>query len=136
MATEISNMDDVIDSRDVIARIEHLEQLRQPGPVDLGPEDSACDQDSLFHELKTLEAFMAQMCDQGGDEEWRGDWYPVTCIRDSYFKDYAQELAEDLGTINSDVHWPYTCIDWDRAARELRMDYTAVEFDGVTYWVR
>lgn len=27
-------------------------------------------------------------------------------------------------------------IDWERAAEELRMDYTAVDFDGVTYWVR
>jgi hypothetical protein len=28
------------------------------------------------------------------------------------------------------------CIDWNEAASELQMDYTAVEFDGVTYWVR
>lgn len=27
-------------------------------------------------------------------------------------------------------------VDWERAARELQMDYTPVEFDGVTYWVR
>ena len=29
-----------------------------------------------------------------------------------------------------------TCIDWAQAARELRMDYTSVDFDGVTYWIR
>lgn len=32
--------------------------------------------------------------------------------------------------------WPFTCIDWDKAAQELQMDYTSVEFDGITYWVR
>ena len=32
--------------------------------------------------------------------------------------------------------WPNTCIDWDQAAGELKMDYSAVDFDGVTYWIR
>lgn len=27
-------------------------------------------------------------------------------------------------------------IDWKRAAEALQSDYTSVEFDGVTYWVR
>ena len=26
--------------------------------------------------------------------------------------------------------------DWERATRELQMDYTEVDFDGVTYWIR
>ena len=72
----------------------------------------------------------------GGDEQWEGDWYPVTLIRDSYFKTYAMDLAEDIGAINFDATWPNNCIDWDKAARELRMDYTAVTFDGVDYWTR
>jgi hypothetical protein len=57
-------------------------------------------------------------------------------IRDSYFKEYAQEFAEDIGAINKNASWPNTCIDWDQAARELQMDYTSVNFDGVTYWIR
>lgn len=32
--------------------------------------------------------------------------------------------------------WPYTCIDWEHAAKELRYDYSAADFDGVTYWIR
>ena len=27
-------------------------------------------------------------------------------------------------------------IDWAQAAHELQMDYTSVDFDGVTYWIR
>ena len=58
-------------------------------------------------------------------------------MRDSYFKDYAMELAEELARDEArDRSWPNTCIDWDQAARELRMDYTAVDFDGITYWIR
>lgn len=128
----ISNYDDVIDSRDVIERIENLSQLRQPGPVDLGDDDdNDADQDDLFEELAALEK-LAEQC--GG---YADDWeHGVTLIRDSYFETYAQELAEDIGAINSEATWPHNCIDWEQAARELRMDYTAVEFDGVTYWVR
>jgi hypothetical protein len=35
-----------------------------------------------------------------------------------------------------DLKWPFTCIDWEQAASELQMDYSAVDFDGVIYWIR
>lgn len=132
----ITNMDDLIDLRDVIARVEHLEQLEQPGAVDLGPEDNAQAQDDLFAELATLRKLLAECCGNGGDEEWRGDWYPISLIRDSYFETYAQELADDIGAIDAAANWPNNCIDWERASRELQMDYMSIEFDGVDYWTR
>lgn len=135
-ATErITNDQDYIDVRDVIARVEHLEQLRQPGPVDLG-DDNDTAQDDLFMELAMLESLLSDLEGNGGDEEWRGSWYPIGLVRDSYFKDFAQQEAEDLDLIKSDARWPYTCIDWDQAADELKSDYSTVEFDGVTYWYR
>ena len=68
---------------------------------------------------------------------YAADWpHGETLIRDSYFKDYAMELADDIGAIDNNASWPLTCIDWDQAARELQMDYSAVDFDGVTYWIR
>lgn len=36
---------------------------------------------------------------------------------------FAQELADEVGAIQEDVQWPYTCIDWEHAARELMYDY-------------
>jgi hypothetical protein len=44
--------------------------------------------------------------------------------------------AEDIGAIGSDASWPLYCIDWKQAARDLQMDYSAVEFMGQTYYVR
>lgn len=114
--TEISNMQDIIDSRDVIERIKALE----------GTED-----EEEQEELKALEA-LAEECD-GNVSDWE---HGETLIRDSYFADYAQELAEDIGAISKDQSWPNNCIDWEQAARELQMDYTSVDFDGVTYWAR
>jgi len=114
---------DVIDSRDVIARIEELENDRDDKNVGL-----------LEREVAELEALTA-LADEASD--YAPDWqYGATLIRDSYFEDYAQELAEDIGAIDSNATWPNNCIDWERATRELQMDYTEVDFDGVTYWIR
>lgn len=92
--------------------------------------------DDEKEELETLEGLLSDLKGYGGDEQWDGSWYPVTLIRDSYFRDYAQELAEDCGFIPEGSRWPCTCIDWEQAAHELRMDYSSVEYDGVTYWYR
>jgi hypothetical protein len=123
MTREISNYDDMIDSRDVIERIAELQLQAEDG-------DALLDQDERI-ELAAL----VELAQQG--EDAAADWlHGETLIRDSYFVEYAQQLAEDIGAIESEARWPAYCIDWEYAARELQMDYTPVEFDGVTYWVR
>lgn len=106
---------DVFDSRDVIERIEELEDSTDPDDI---------------AERETLEAFAE-------DGEQFADWsYGETFIRDSYFTEYAQELAEDIGAIDRDAQWPLYCIDWEHAARDLRVDYSSIELDGITFWAR
>ena len=51
------------------------------------------------------------------------------------FVEYAQELADDIGLADT-TEWPLYCIDWERAASELEMDFTQVEFDGKDWLVR
>jgi hypothetical protein len=160
MSKEITNSDDIIDSRDVIARIEELEAERQAlhDAVDEAAEaieafegDLKSEAFDTLHDAhdkarnamnewgesdegKELAALKA-LADEA--EGYAPDWrYGEALIRDSYFTEYAQQLADDIGAINSDASWPNNCIDWERAARELQMDYTQVEFDGVTYWIR
>lgn len=128
--TEISNTDDVIDVRSIIERVEELE-------AELSPSDESDGTDNEEREeLATLTALLDELKGNGGDHEWKGDWYPVTLIRDSYFEDFAQQEAEDLDLIKRDAHWPNNCIDWAQAASELQMDYSTAKFDGVTYWYR
>lgn len=136
-AREVSNSDDVIDSRDVIARIEELENEQDTlqGALDGGSQEDINALDAWEseggEELKTLLA-LAEQC-----EGYSGDWPDgATLIRESYFQTYAEELAGDIGAIDPKATWPNNCIDWERAARELAMDYTHVDFDGVTYLVR
>lgn len=135
-ATEPITSANLIDIRDVIARVEHLEPLRQPGPVDLGPDDNAMAQDDLFAELAALETLLSNLKGYGGGEQWRGDWYPITLIRDDYFEDYARELAEDIGANDRNAPWPCQYIDWEAAADQLKGDYSMVEFEGDSYWYR
>lgn len=116
-STIVSNTDDIIDSRDVIARIEELEGIEAPDDADT-------------EELRVLKA----LADEGeGCANWR---HGETLIRVDYFEQYARELAEDVDAVNNDATWPNNCIDWERAASELQQDYTSIEFDGVTYWMR
>lgn len=139
--SDISNADDTIDSRDVIARIEELESDYS----DLLEAAEGLDGDELreaqaeindWNDSEGLELEALRKLAKEG-EDYAPDWlHGETLIRDSYFEDYAQELAEDIGAINSNATWPNNCIDWERAARELRMDYTSIDFDGVTYWIR
>jgi len=129
MTDTIDNSLDVIDSRDVIARIEELESELEG----LTSEADALTANLVdeFAELQTLTALADEA--SGYTSDWQ---YGETLIRDSYFEDYAQELAEDIGAIDNNATWPNNCIDWERATRELQMDYTQVDFDGVAYWIR
>ena len=117
-ARPISKYADVIDSPDVIERIEELQA-----------DEARTDDETA--ELQALEALQDEA--QPYCEDWQ---YGAALIRYSHFVTYAQELADDIGAIPKDAGWPCTCIDWEQAARELQMDYTSVEFDGITYWVR
>ena len=121
MSTDISNADDLIDSRDVIARIEELESWA---------EDEALDDDDAA-ELAALKALAEEA------EGYAPDWqHGETLIRDSYFEEYAEQLAYDIGAMDRNFGWPAEHIDWKAAADALKIDYTSVEFDGVAYWIR
>lgn len=138
---EITNSEDMIDVRDVIARFEELETEREnacDGDSDSEDSDKLAefDDSEAGDEYTRLKSLLDDVEGNGGDEEWRGSWYPVTLIRESYFKTYAEELAEDIGAVNSEAAWPNNHIDWEAAADELLIDYTSTEFDGVTYYYR
>ena len=44
-------------------------------------------------------------------------------------EEFAQETFDQTKTMNDDQlsSWPYTCIDWEWASRELMMDYFEVD---------
>lgn len=202
MPNTIDNSEDVIDSRDVIARIEELQEQRMPWSAgwnmpgympDNDPEafaDWTSAQSYILEELKryldeidepdavtdvteTIDrlanatednefgetvgkyhfwlshqgtnagldageiaelASLEELAKQGG--EYAPDWqYGATLIRYSYFTEYVQELLEDCGDIPKNIPH-YIEIDWEATARNVMVDYTHIDFDGVTYLIR
>lgn len=146
MTRDISNTDDVIDSRDVIARIEELEAERDETPCDCEP--GALDEDHCIctdegkaarwandnpEDAAELEA-LSSLAEEA--EGYAADWqHGEVLIRDSYFTAYAMELLQDIGDLPKDIPH-YIVIDEEATARNIQIDYTSVEFGGVTYWIR
>lgn len=142
-----------LDVRDIIERVEELRSTRddfvcecEENATENGYEPDHDEIDEKWatsgetegdaKELETLEEFLNCLKGYGGDEQWEGDWYPVTLILNSYFEEYAQDLAEETGAIDKDVRWPGNHIDWEAAANELQQDYSSEDLDGNTYWYR
>ena len=150
MTNAISNTDNTIDSRDVIARIEELEaeesELQQeidekedqytpeeltknPAPVIVAKE--ALKEWRESEEGQELIALKA-LAEQG--EDYAPDWeYGAQLIHEDYFEEAMDEMLEDCGDIPKDLPSYLTItVDYDA----LKMDYTAIDFDGQTYYVR
>jgi len=137
-----STSDEIIDSRDVIERIEELEGELESAHEALNIEPSFAswvkdqrlfsssdhfDEATELHALKKL---------QDEAEGYAPDWrYGATLIREDHFTEYCQELLDDIGDLPKDLPG-YIAIDWDKTADNLRVDYTEVDFDGTTYLVR
>lgn len=113
--TAITNSEDIIDSRSMIERIDYLE-------IDYEDPDEVAELKEVIDNLRSY----------GGASPEDG----ITLIRDSYFRTYAEELADDIGAIDSNASWPIYHIDWEAAANELKMDYSTLEWDGITFWYR
>lgn len=119
---EISNSQDIIDSRDVEERIKFLKKSIRKAERYTGERQDFKD------ELAKLLKFKA---DVDNDSEWE---FGITFIGEEHFEDYTMELAEDIGAIGKDANW--IVIDWEATANNVKIDYTSVDFDGTTYYYR
>ena len=135
MTKQLDNTQDVIDSRDVIARIDELRDEIASSEGDefdgskVGGPDDPVDAE-LRDELAALEALEALA--EGYSEDWRHD---AALIRESYFAEYCRELVRDIDGLPRDLP-DYIEIDWEKTADNLRVDYSEVDYGGVAYLIR
>ena len=134
-----SNCDDVIDSRDIIARIEELESELE-AVLDGYQDAQDCiknngSQEALeaMPELEEL-ATLQKLAEEG--EQYADDWrHGATLINVEYFTEYCEELVKDIGDLPADTP-DYLVIDWEATADNLKEDYTEIDFDGTPFYVR
>ena len=105
-------------------RYEELEEAQQSGMMQPGDVAEMLSILSVLNDIKGVT----------GDEKWRDDWYPELLVRDSHYKSYMQELLRDCGDMPTLP--TYIVVDWDATIANLRVDWTSIDIDGVTYWYR
>ena len=92
-----------------------------------------CERDNLQDELTGLEEEAEDIFELRDDCNFyaRGE----TLISSDIWEDHVREMTEDMDGIDTG-NWPYNCIDWERAAEELRVDYTTITWRGQDFYVR
>lgn len=156
----VSNSDKVIDSRDVIARIEDLVAERDSlleainessGVVDADEysEDESVknahldalqeakdalkewdEDDETGGELKALQN-LTEDC-EGYASDWR---HGATLISEGYWVEYVEEMLKDCGDLPKNIPH-YIEIDWEATAKNIAVDYSQVDYAGETYYIR
>ncbi len=134
--------DDIIDVRDIIERVEvieaELDQELEAQETTLSFEYALQDADNWpnhqeeYTELIQLLAILGDIKGYGGDEQWRGDWYPATLIRESHFNDYIEKMVYDCYDIPELPSFMSISLDYVA----LRQDYSTIDINGVAYWFR
>lgn len=140
MTTTIDNTQDVMDSRDIIERLQELRDEIEGIEGDdfdrskvSGPDDPV--EKELRDELVQLEKF-ADEC--SGSPDWE---HGESVIRGTHFTDYIEELIKDCYPMPKELNsgdwpWRHMTVDYEAAAEEAKQDYICAEFDGVEYYIR
>jgi len=147
----ISNKDDVIDSRDVIERIEELaltqiqvfnEQQSIEGDDDMCIEEDDYNNNHFRNWLKEGEGIdidrdelilLLELQDQC---EELSDWeHGETLVHADYWVDYVYDLLRECGDLPKEIPH-YIKIDWEATANNIEQDYMRVDFGGEEYLIR
>lgn len=125
MNTRFDGTDDIMDSRDITERITVIEN-------DTPTDDNG---DYIWDDSDEMDEYEALITlrDEAGYHFDNQESF----ISEDYFVEYAEEFCKDVGYIPEELpSWIADHIDWEEVADEIKVDYTAFEFRGTTYWVR
>ena len=144
--SEYSFTDNMLDVRDLIERYEELESERDSYFEDRDLPDSErgnaenpiweeWEKSDEAKELSQLQDILDELKGNGGDEQWNGDWYPITLINSDYFTDYTEELVKDCYEFPREIPW-WIKIDWEETAENVKVDYTTIDIEDETFYYR
>jgi hypothetical protein len=160
-----TNTDNVIDSREIIERLEELRNERDSLREAMDAAGEAWQEaEKAYQECQNAETVSAALLAGWGHEEaaeayaeWAeensdelrileelnsdgentsSDWtHGETMIHESYFVEFCREFVSDIGDMPKEIP-SYIEIDWEKTADNIRADYSEIDFDGQTYLIR
>jgi hypothetical protein len=163
MSTRVSSTDNIINSRDVIRRIENLQEREadvsdaeeavknarfevDEAETEDEQEEAESALEAAEEELESAERYfdeddqeeLKSLLDLQSDAEGYCDWlHGATLINEGhinkYMKEHAQEFYDPEVRRLPDAIRNH--IDWEGVAEDMTSDLTQVEFDGVTFYI-
>jgi hypothetical protein len=125
--------EDVFDSRDAEETREELQDRADAYEAWQADPENEKECEPLDEDEAELLKTLTTLADDVGSEWSHG----VGFIRESYFEDYAREMADDCGYIKDAGDNPLIqCIDWKEWAELVQQDYSSAEIGGVTFYYR
>lgn len=137
---------DFIDTRDLIERRDELKQdILNSFLEDFEHyADRTDDFDDILFEEEEIqnwkEGWLDEIAEIGEIEKIEDELgsefeYGVTLVQEDYFEEYTKELLTDCGYLSKDFP-SWIEIDWEATAKNVKQDYTGVEYQGRTYYGR
>lgn len=116
----INYTDDILNTKDLAARLEELEQsLAGLTPDQL---NDVCEDVNELNELKAVRDTIGN------------DWLiGIELVNeDHYFESYVRDQEENNGTLDNIPS--YIVIDWEQTAENIKSDYSVVDLMGATFY--
>jgi len=136
------HFEDTIQVEDLTDRIEELEseleEHHDAQEVTLSFEyalQDVCNFKGLeneFTEFTAISKLVDELEGLGGDHQWRGNWYPQTLIRESYFETEMDEMVASCYELPKLPDFMTVVLDY----RALQQDYSSVDVNGIDYFCR
>lgn len=151
----MTNLDDTLDSRKLLERLEELQNEREALVDELTEAEKALEEfqgevrnwSNLAGSANDAKAEIAKWDSDNGQElkslqalnkygeenisEWRSG---ALLIRETHWATYAKQEIYDLGEMPKLPS--YIVIDWDKTADNFQYGYSSVEWDDVTYYYK
>ena len=127
--TSYFTMNDLYYVGEAMTRDELLQLAERPDDIAEAVENADVPENGHVADVReAIDEFNEEIVEAYADNVGWGN-VTLDAIQEAYSGAYdsdekfAQDMAEQLGYIQEDVQWPYTAIDWERAARDLMYDY-------------
>ena len=126
----ITGTENLLDSRDIEARIQYLQDLGTTLTQEELEEDYQAEEEEITELLRIKYDFIDEY--SRGEELWEEG---VVFINDGYFIEDTIDYLEEIGVVDSDFYLLRGNIDWEGVVRDRLREYDSVILFDQTFYV-